>query len=330
MLILRGRVETNKLQASLAGRAQILVVLTGSGALVGYTGSWYWFAELFSHFFIQYWVASLLAIIVLLWAGDKRWGAASVALLFVLSFTLAPYYLHAHTVEASAGKPNLRLFQFNAAQNPARVFDWLEQHAGQVDVVILLEANSDFQAGIDRIKAQFPYALTQLQDGPFGIALLSKYPLADTEVLDLVGEAFPALAATVAVPGWATPLQVYAIHPPPPVSSDLAELRNQYMKKLAAMAAARGSAPIIVAGDLNVTPWSPWFRDFIRTSQMHDSQRGLGLLATWPAATAQYSSFLGIPIDACLHSDKLQVATRALGPEIDSDHLPVITELRLR
>jgi len=330
MLILRDRVETNKLQASLAGRARILVVLTGSGALIGYTGSWNWFAELFSHFFIQYWAASLLAVIVLLWAGDKRWGAASVALLCVLSFPLAPYYLHAHTVEASASKSNLRLFQFNAAQNPARVFDWLEQHTGQVDVVILLEASPAFQSGIDRIKLHFPYALTQLQDGPFGIALLSKYPLADAEALDLVGEAFPALAAKITVPGWSAPLQVYAIHPPPPVSGELAELRNQYMKKLATMAAARGSAPTIVAGDLNATPWSPWFRDFIRTSQLRDSQNGLGLLATWPAATAQYSSFLGIPIDACLHSDKLQVATRALGPELDSDHLPVITELRWR
>lgn len=330
MLILLGRAETDNLRTSLAGRARILVALTGGGALVGYTGSWHWFAELFSHFFIQYWAVSLLAVIVLLWAGDNRWGAASVALLCALSFTLAPYYLHAHTVEASASEPNLRLFQFNAAQNPARVFDWLEQHAGQVDVVFLLEASPAFQSGIDRVKAHFPYALTQLQDGPFGIALLSKYPLADTEVLDLVGEAFPALAATVAVPGGGAPLQVYAIHPPPPVSGELAELRNQYMKKLAAMAAARGSAPTIVAGDLNATPWSPWFRDFIRTSQMHDSQNGLGLLATWPAATAQYSSFLGIPIDACLHSNKLQAATRALGPELDSDHLPVITELRLR
>lgn len=112
------------------------------------------------------------------------------------------------------------------------------------------------------------------------------------------------------------------------MSGELAELRNQYLKKLAAMAATRGSAPTIVAGDLNATPWSPWVRDFLRTPQLRDSQYGLGLLATWPASTAQYSSLLGIAIDACFHSGKLQVATRALGPELDSDHLPVITELR--
>ena len=322
--------RNGELRASLASRARVLIVLAAGGALIGYTGSWHWFAELFSHFFIQYWVGSLLAVIVLLWAGDKIWAVASAALLCVLSFALAPYYLHVGNVEASPENTNLRLFQFNAAQNPARVFDWLEQHAGQVDVVILLEASPAFQSGIDRVKTQFPYALTQLQDGPFGIALLSKYPLADAEVLDPVGEVFPALAAKITVPGWAAPLQVYAAHPPPPVGGELAELRNQYLKKLAAMVAARGSTPTIVAGDLNATPWSPWFRDFMHMSKLRDSQHGFGLLATWPAALAQYSTFLGIPIDICLHSDKLQVAMRTLGPELDSDHLPVITELRWR
>ena len=306
------------------------MVLTAGSALVGYTGSWHWLAELLSHFFIQYWAASLLAVIVLLWAGDRRWGAASAALLCVLSFALTPYYLRAGTVEASASNTTLRVFQFNAAQNPARVFDWLEQHAGQVDVVILLEASPAFQSGIDRVQTHFPYTLTQLRDGPFGIALLSKYPLAGAETLDLIGESFPVPAAKVTVPGWAAPLQVYAIHPPPPVSGELAGLRNQYMKKLATMTAANGSAPTIVAGDLNTTPWSPWFRDFMRTSKLRDSQHGLGLLTTWPAATARYSSLLGIPIDVCLHSGTLQAATRALGPELDSDHLAVITELQWR
>jgi endonuclease/exonuclease/phosphatase (EEP) superfamily protein YafD len=320
----------DKLRESLARLARILVALTACAALVGYTGSWYWLAELFSHFFIQYWAACLLAGAVLLWAGDKRWSAASAALFCLLSFAVVPYYFRTDALAASPANTPLKLFQFNAAQNPARVFDWLEQNSSQIDVVVLLEASPAFQSGIDQLRTRFPYTLTQLQDGPFGIALLSKYPLAGAEVLDLAGEKFPALAARITIPGWAAPLQIYAVHPPPPLGGELAGIRNQYMEELAARISTGKSAPTIVVGDINSTPWSPWFRDFMRATKLRDSQDESGLLATWPAATAQYSSLFGIPIDACLHSGNVQAAARSRGPYLDSDHLPVITELQLR
>lgn len=308
----------------------MLVTLTACAALVGYTGSWHWLAELFSHFFIQYWAACLLAGAVLLWVGDKRWSAASGVLFCLLSLAVAPRHLPTGAVAAAPANPPLKLFQFNAAQNPARVFDWLEQNSSQVDVVVLLEASPAFQAGINRLQTRFPHAVTQLRDGPFGIALLSKHPLAGAEVLDLAGENFPALAARIAIPGWAAPLQVYAVHPPPPLGGELAGIRNRYMKELATLISTDESMPTLVAGDLNSTPWSPWFRDFMRATKLHDSQDEVGLLATWPAATARYSSLFGIPIDACLHSGNLQTTTRLPGPSLDSDHLPVVTELRLR
>lgn len=320
----------DKFKTFLARRARILLVLIAICLPIGYLGWWHWLAELFSHFFFQYWAASLLVALVLLWVGEARYKKAGVALFCLLSLSLAPYYLDLEGVSAAPATPGLKLLQFNAAQDPVHIVDWLARHPEQADVVLLLEATPDFQPGIQRLRPVFPHAWTHLEYGPFGIALLSKYPLDAAATLDLVGEDYPALAAKITPGGWPAALTLYGIHPPPPISGELARHRDRYMEKLAALVAANGAEPTVVLGDANSTPWSPRFRDFVRASRLRDCQGGLGLLATWPAVTAQYSPLLGIPIDACLVSAKLHVAARHAGPGLGSDHLPVLTELRLR
>lgn len=320
----------DRVKIFLARRARILLPLIAICLPIGYLGWWHWLAELFSHFFVQYWVASLLIGVVLLWAGEARYRKAAIALFSLLSLALAPYYLDLEGVSAAPATPGLRLLQFNAAQDPARIVEWLARHPEQADVVLLLEATPDFQPGIQSLRRVFPHAWSRLEYGPFGIALLSKYPLDGARTLDLAGEDYPALAANITPRGWRTPLALYGIHPPPPISGELARVRDRYMERLAALVAADKAAPTVVFGDANSTPWSPRFRDFVSASRLRDCQGGLGLLTTWPAVTARHSPLLGIPIDACLVSERLHVAVRHIGPELGSDHLPVLTELHLR
>lgn len=316
-----------KLKHFLSKRARILLMLCALGAAIGYTGSWHWVAELLSHFFLQYWLIAAGALLVLLWAGDRKWSLAGVAILTLLSLALAPYYFPLQAAAATERSAQLTVLQFNAAQNPSQAIPWLEQNATAIDLVILIEATPEFQDGIARLHTHFPHQLLELRDGPFGIALLSRHPLSAMVKLDLAGDAFPALAAQVLAPGWTTPLHVFAIHPPPPVNSELAQLREQYLTNLAGVAARSKKDALIVAGDFNATPWSPLFRRFMQASALQDSQSTQGLLSTWPAATARYTGMFGLPIDALLHSDKIGIAARGSGPYLDSDHLPVITTI---
>jgi endonuclease/exonuclease/phosphatase (EEP) superfamily protein YafD len=316
------------LRKSLAIRARVWLTLSAICALLGYTGSWHWLAGLFAHFFIQYWSVSLLALLILLWAGDRRWSGAAAVVFGVLSFAVAPFYLQPTGVSAATPGSSLKLFQFNAAQDPERVFAWMEQNPDRADVVALLEATPDFQPGIERLRKSFPHVATRLQRGPFGIALLSKYPLAASEVFYPVGENYPALAAKVSIAPHSEPLSLYVVHPPPPVSRELADLRDRFMAVLARRLVVPGNT--LLVGDLNSTPWAPGLRDFIDVTGLRDCQRGHGLIATWPAVTARYSPLLGIPIDACLASDRLYVAARQVGPDLGSDHLPIVTEFDMR
>ena len=83
--------------------------------------------------------------------------------------------------------------------------------------------------------------------------------------------------------------------------------------------------PVILMGDLNATPFSPAFVDFLRASRLRDSRLGYGNQATWPAALRR----AGIAIDHCLVSPQVQVTGRQIGGDVGSDHLPVIVDLSL-
>lgn len=83
---------------------------------------------------------------------------------------------------------------------------------------------------------------------------------------------------------------------------------------------------VIIIGDFNSTPWSSRFRQFIHDSNLNNSQRGFGLQPTWLAGLPFP---LMIPIDHCLHGESIQTFYRTPGPDIGSDHLPLLVKVQL-
>jgi len=81
--------------------------------------------------------------------------------------------------------------------------------------------------------------------------------------------------------------------------------------------------PLVLAGDLNTTPFSGVFTRFVRDSGLRDSNLGFGISPTWMRKTPWFA----IPLDHVLVSDDLLVYDRRLGPACGSDHNPVIVEL---
>ena len=67
------------------------------------------------------------------------------------------------------------------------------------------------------------------------------------------------------------PLSVLALHPPTPMRFDKFQLRNaQFAAAAARMRETAG--PRVLVGDLNTTPWSPYFQDLVRESGMRDAR----------------------------------------------------------
>jgi endonuclease/exonuclease/phosphatase (EEP) superfamily protein YafD len=185
--------------------------------------------------------------------------------------------------------------------------------------------------GLTRTLAgEFPHRLERLDDSPFGIAMISRHPLREARVLEIAGPEFPALQADVVMDD--VIVRLIGIHPPPPIGADLARQRNRSMSALAARLGDE-RAPgreTLVFGDFNSTVWSPHLRDFMIRADLSDAQRGQGAPGTWPTVTARYSGLLGIPIAMALVSHGIVVTKRRIGPDLGSDHLPVVTEIAPR
>jgi endonuclease/exonuclease/phosphatase (EEP) superfamily protein YafD len=64
----------------------------------------------------------------------------------------------------------------------------------------------------------------------------------------------------------------------------------------------------------------------MRQTGLKNSRRGFGILPTWPT----FLPLLSIPIDHFLLSPEFAVLKTGQGPNIGSDHVPLITELMLQ
>ena len=79
--------------------------------------------------------------------------------------------------------------------------------------------------------------------------------------------------------------------------------------------------PLVVLGDFNETPWSPALCRFAEELDLH----GFNVAATWPV----WYEFAGIPIDHALISNELLFSRIEIGPNIASDHRPIVVDVLL-
>jgi len=280
----------------------------------------WWVLDLATHFCAFYVFVLLPVSLVLL--ASKRWRlfvfvASALAINMAL---LAPLYFGGSVPEdTSVDTQSLRIVSINVLfenSQHEQVLDCIRQE--RPDLVLLMEVNSSWQPALETLKSQFLYSRVETRKGSFGIALFSQLPLEDLQLLDLGSIGIPSIQATVRVEG--VPIQIVGTHFMPPMDGERSRLRNRHLLA-AAQELARTPRPRLLLGDLNITPWSPYFRDLLKLGKMRNSQIGFGIQPTWLAA---------LPIDHLLHSDDIAILDRRIGPDIGSDHRPLIVDFAVK
>lgn len=245
----------HKILAFLRRRLHLLALLSLAGVIIGQLGGLHWLAELFSHFLPYY--AAVFALAAL-WP-QRRWravwlGCAAASLLWLAQ----PFAL------PSAGQGGSRLVWYNVhLDNPAAAEEGAALLAEGADILALGEINLD-DMGWQALREAYPHGCERREHSPFALALWSRAPLAACEVR-MLGD-YPYIRAQTA-DGTA----VYALHPPPPISSELAAARQAYLAETAAAIAAEPRA--LAVGDFNSSPFSPLFRRFVHTSGAQPATR---------------------------------------------------------
>jgi endonuclease/exonuclease/phosphatase (EEP) superfamily protein YafD len=264
---------------------------------------------------------SFVAFAAALSLRSKTFIAAGLILTIVNAYPVSLYY-RKPAIEAPGRNQPLKLMLANVMVGNTRYADLLSLvEAEKPDVLVLQEYTPEWQRNTAVLQTEFPYNLGVAKQGGAGIALFSRFPTKDIHVVDFDASAHDGILAVIDVNGAAVTL--LTIHPLTPMRNDKFASRNYELQESARILRQQ-SKPKIMIGDLNTSIWSPYFRDLTRDAGMRDARLGYGALGSWPSPLP---AFLRLPIDNCLVSEDICVEDLRLGPQIGSDHLPLIVEL---
>ena len=227
------------------------------------------------------------------------------------------------TPRPTAPAARLRILQANILTcntNVPALFDLVAREAP--DVVVLQEPDTWWLRQLAPLTNSYPVFATLPRDDNFGAAIFCKTNARSAEVFHLSDpECAPCSLARIAVGG--KTVTVVGTHTLAPYDEAMWRGRNRYTLELAGrLRAIKG--PLVVSGDFNNTPWSSNLRDFLAASGLRDSSQGRGPLPTWPVSALAPAR---IPLDHCFHSAEVRVLDRRPGPDIGSDHLPLIIDI---
>ena len=310
--------------------------------LVSFLGANYWIFELLSHFRVQYAAVATCMLILLLISQAQRleWivglillGVNALPILIQLGASVSTPAVAVETPDARAMWANLQ----GENANLPTFFDFVEAEAP--DVIALTEVGPNRQAVLDVLGETYPHSVQSSLSNVFEIVLLSRHPIASERVsgLDFARPSAPTLSQPVFQPDIpvvnaeicpqpSNCFTVIATHAPPPVTERMAGMRNTLFELVGQLARQREDNRLIVMGDLNASVWSPQFGDLLKDGQMGTWSADVLTDSTWMSK----SPFLGLTIDHILHRDGIGLAGRRVGPDIGSDHYPLVADLVLR
>ncbi|MEO0536164.1 MAG: endonuclease/exonuclease/phosphatase family protein [Cyanobacteria bacterium P01_A01_bin.123] len=115
-------------------------------------------------------------------------------------------------------------------------------------------------------------------------------------------------------------------HPPVPIRRNFFHIRNHQLDTLI-RTSRKLDGKLIVLGDFNTAPWSPYFERFERQSQLQNTGRGQWIWATWYFNQTLKTRYIKIPIDHIMTRGFKSLKTWT-GMTGGSDHKPLITVLK--
>jgi len=304
--------------------AALLCVLT----LAGYLGRWCWFLDASSHFRVQYLAGLVVCLVLLAVARDRLFLVVAAAGFVLNAVEIAPWYVAAKGPAVDAAAPRLKLVCANVNsrnREHARLLDLVRD--ADPDVIIVIEASSPWAATLETIADEYPHTKAEIREDNFGIAIYSRLPFDEAEIVEYGSLGVPSIVATIRVDD--TPVTIVATHPMPPRCSRYWRLRNEQFEAIAAARDEFGDR-LIVAGDFNASVFSPCLAHFVKAmstpkAKLRNTRRGFGVRPTWPTMCRP----LLTPLDHIFVTDHFAVTECRTGPHIGSDHLPIRATLVL-
>ncbi|GAA0775135.1 endonuclease/exonuclease/phosphatase family protein [Roseibium denhamense] len=175
-----------------------------------------------------------------------------------------------------------------------------------------------------------------------GLVVYSRFPITGIRPITIDGETPPGanvyydadrelISLTLETPSKA--VKLVAIHPDSPRTKSRWQNKRRYFDATDDLIRDLRSAnelPLLAIGDWNSAPWSARFQRSLSDNNLKTAYPG-----GWPQTTRFFFDYrlhwiLGAPVDQFAVTEGLEVLGVSLGPDIGSDHLPLVVDLAVR
>lgn len=262
---------------------------------------------------------------LLAWQRRLRLALPVLLAAFLSASALPPLLERAAPPSAAAsGAVKLRVASLNVLflnHDYDRVLEWLRRE--RPAVVVLVETTPGWRRALAGLRGLYP--VQHFAHAPrwrSGVLLLARVPVRDVRTLEITPRSKPAVLATLGLPG--RTVRVLGVHLTWPLGPEVSRLRARELQWIARLA-REAEDPLVVAGDLNLSPFSPAFGQLLREGRLANAAAGRGWQPTWPA----FLPPAGIQIDHLLLRGPVEALDFRRGPRLGSDHLPIVAELAL-
>ena len=252
------------------------------------------------------------------------------SILFLLPLIIIPYVVYNemgyfYTGENAKGEEkNLKIISINIfSQN--NEYQYLQEYINEepADLIVLQELTPEWQKNVEFIREKYPYYKEEPRTNNFGIAVYSKIPLDTVITKNYIDEMHPSLIGELKVNG--KPVSILMTHPVPPLpNQERFERRNKQYQLMKDEIDEMTNQNIILIGDLNSTVYSPNFK-LVQSDKLKDARTGFGVQNSWNA----FIPILRTNIDQCWVSKEMKVTNFYRGKDIQSDHFPIVVELKI-
>jgi endonuclease/exonuclease/phosphatase (EEP) superfamily protein YafD len=305
------------LRAFVAG----VVVLVGLATLIGLLDRFWWGFETADVFRLQYLVVLAGAALAALLLRRPRLAVPAAALAAV-NFAVLGIPLTG-SVTAAPSRPALHALRLVVANVEVGNKDFAAVRRLVVqtrpDLFGVTELTPFMARQLGQRLPGYRTSVVEPRKDAYGIGVYSRVPLLSAKVVRFPSDGPPTVVARLRVSG--KPVTVVVTHVHTPFAGSI---HVRQLEALAAAARSRLGKRVVVCGDFNTPPWTGPLRRFAADARLRDlygSRAWAGY--SWPT----WSSFLRVPLDNCFVDKGVAVIDHHDGPDVGSDHRPLVVDV---
>lgn len=309
-----------------------LLRLAALATFLSLFASYFWLSELLSHFPYQYFIGGLICGIFVFFAtGVSRYLHLCLAAFVLIYNGYAIWNAYENSAPYDFNKPtSIDIAHLNVLHATSHTADVAEIVTDKMLVNPPLIANFQevspvAQGQLQKMRTKLPYNYAVPRLDSKGSSYFSVMAPENMQQIYSHGATAYTLRATYKNLVAGKVVDVFSLHTYAPVVPKAASIRNEQLERLAELVNESQADYKIVIGDLNITPYSPYFKQFLKRTSMHHTVPNVFSSATW--FLKKPLSMFGLPIDHVLVSEGLGVVSRKTIPIKWTDHFLVRTRL---